>query len=74
MKKRMGLTGNPLDNVEGKVSILQVHCRDFTHYVIQQTDKAQYMFQYFLKVVSTQFRTLNNAQTVSVSYNEFMNF
>ncbi|KJA16499.1 hypothetical protein HYPSUDRAFT_147686 [Hypholoma sublateritium FD-334 SS-4] len=30
-----------------------------------KTDKSQYMFQYFLKVVSTQFRTLNNAQTVN---------
>lgn len=31
-----------------------------------QTSKAQYMFQYFLKVVSTQFRTLN-AQKVCKS-------
>ncbi|KAF8158372.1 Sec1 family-domain-containing protein [Crassisporium funariophilum] len=41
MKKRMGLTENPLDGA------------------IQRTSKAQYMFQYFLKVVSTQFRTLD---------------
>lgn len=48
MKKRMGLHGNPLDNVFGR------------------TSKSQYMFQYFLKVVSTQFRTLNSAQVVSL--------
>ncbi|KAF9221651.1 Sec1-like protein [Gyrodon lividus] len=41
MKKRMGITDNPLDGLEAK------------------TSKAQYMFQYFLKVVSTQFRTLD---------------
>ncbi|KAF8964362.1 Sec1-like protein [Flammula alnicola] len=47
MKKRMGLSANPLDGVEGR------------------TAKAQYMFQYFLKVVSTQFRTLNNEQIIN---------
>ncbi|KAF9483372.1 Sec1-like protein [Pholiota conissans] len=30
-----------------------------------RTDKAQYMFQYFLKVVSTQFRTLNDRQIIN---------
>ncbi|KIM43117.1 hypothetical protein M413DRAFT_443928 [Hebeloma cylindrosporum] len=30
-----------------------------------QTTKAQYMFQYFLKVVATQFRTLNDGQVVN---------
>lgn len=47
MKKRIGITSNPLDNSFGR------------------TNKAQYMFQYFLKVVSTQFRTLNDAKVVS---------
>ncbi|KAF8160191.1 Sec1-like protein [Pholiota molesta] len=47
MKKRMGLSTNPLDNVQGR------------------TDKAQYMFQYFLKVVSTQFRTLSDKQIIN---------
>ncbi|KAF4617668.1 hypothetical protein D9613_005877 [Agrocybe pediades] len=33
--------------------------------VFGRTSKSQYMFQYFLKVVSTQFRTLNDAQVVN---------
>jgi len=47
MKKRIGITSNPLDNSFGR------------------TKKAQYMFQYFLKVVSTQFRTLNDAKVIN---------
>jgi len=41
MRKRMGLSTNPLDDTYGR------------------TNKPQFMFQYFLKVVSTQFRTLD---------------
>ncbi|KAH7870887.1 Sec1 family-domain-containing protein [Lentinula edodes] len=43
MKARLGLDTNPLDDTLHRVG----------------TSKAQYMFQYFLKVVSTQFRTLD---------------
>jgi hypothetical protein len=35
---------------------LAVNPLDGAHY---RTSKAQYMFQYFLKVVSTQFRTMD---------------
>jgi len=50
MKRRMGITENPLDGVEAK------------------TTKAQYMFQYFLKVVSTQFITLDGKSMKSHQY------
>ncbi|KAI0074122.1 Sec1-domain-containing protein [Panus rudis PR-1116 ss-1] len=41
MRKKMGITANPLDGTNAR------------------TIKQQYMFQYFLKVVSTQFRSLD---------------
>ncbi|KAG6890820.1 hypothetical protein C0995_003253 [Termitomyces sp. Mi166 len=47
MKKRLGITADPLDNTQGR------------------TSKAHYMFQYFLKVVSTRFHT-EDGQTVGL--------
>jgi hypothetical protein len=61
MKERMGLGANPLDGAVAIVSPFSV-----SHYSLHltlryfQTVKSQYMFQYFLKVVSTQFRTLDD--------------
>ncbi|KAH0586268.1 hypothetical protein H2248_007517 [Termitomyces sp. 'cryptogamus'] len=46
MKKRLGITADPLDNTQGR------------------TSKPHYMFQYFLKVVSTRFHTADG-QTVN---------
>ncbi|KAJ7600844.1 Sec1-like protein [Mycena floridula] len=50
MKTRLGLGPNPLDGSMARLTI--------------QTAKSAYMFQYFLKVVSTQFRTLEG-QTIN---------
>lgn len=50
MRRRMGLTENPLDGA------------------VARTAKAQYMFQYFLKVVSTQFRTLDGKKVNTHQY------
>ncbi|KAJ3893754.1 Sec1 family-domain-containing protein [Lentinula edodes] len=55
MKARLGLDTNPLDDTLHRVGISGI-LSTFLH---SCTSKAQYMFQYFLKVVSTQFRTLD---------------
>ncbi|KAJ4472397.1 Sec1 family-domain-containing protein [Lentinula lateritia] len=55
MKARLGLDTNPLDDTLHRVGISRI-ISTFLH---SCTSKAQYMFQYFLKVVSTQFRTLD---------------
>ncbi|KAI0916909.1 hypothetical protein AcW1_007767 [Taiwanofungus camphoratus] len=50
LKRRMGISGNPLDGALGR------------------TAKQQYMFQYFLKVVSTQFRLLDGKSVNTHQY------
>lgn len=58
MRDKLGLTSNPLDETVARVNILSL----FGWLLVDgmcQTSKAQYMFQYFVKVVSTQFRTID---------------
>lgn len=63
----MGIHANPLDGTDGRVRVIIKFLEASSHHIsLFQTAKAQYMFQYFLKVVSTQFRTLNDNQVVRV--------
>ena len=57
MRDRLGLGLNPLDGATFHVRKF-LDSGVFTH-PDTQTKKSAYMFQYFLKVVSTQFRTLD---------------
>lgn len=68
MKEKLGLGDAPLDGAVARVSSIFGGYLDGTlslTHLLHQTHKAQYMFQYFLKVVSTQFRTLDG-KTVSL--------
>lgn len=65
MKEKLGLLINPLDGSISKVSIQSLFCLRIESDSFTQTAKAQYMFQYFLKVVSTQFQNLDG-KTVSI--------
>lgn len=71
MKKRLGLTADPLDDTRGLVCLPRFLKITSTLMQCAQTSKPQYMFQYFLKVVSTQFRTYDG-QTVSSADVQFM--
>ncbi|KAG8792332.1 hypothetical protein FRC12_006402 [Ceratobasidium sp. 428] len=51
-RKKVGLEGHPLDGVEAHVSYDRVSTYD-------QTKAANWMFQYFMKVVSTEFKHLD---------------
>lgn len=59
LKQKLGIHSNPLDGSVQRVRILCHISRTFEMNATSQTTKQQYMFQYFLKVVSTQFRTLD---------------
>ena len=60
MRDRMGLAENPLDGVVARVCTPHiVFLFSESNNGCQQTSKSLYMFQYFIKVVSTQFRTLD---------------
>lgn len=61
LKRRMGISGNPLDGALGRVGVFVSSSRSQVtpNLYLLQTAKQQYMFQYFLKVVSTQFRLLD---------------
>lgn len=67
MKQRIGIEANPLDGAVGRVSLKVYLLQEMViqYERVHQTPKQQYMFQYFLKVVSTQFRLLEG-KTVSI--------
>ncbi len=73
LKKSLGVI-NPLDGTSLKVRTLIFMTLQTHTYLVNalwQTSKAQYMFQYFLKVVSTQFRTLDGKVVSFSSYFDF---